>query len=263
MMQPVDAAVGGFTRGGSRAAALRSWRISWRTFGVAALIVLVAVAAGLVLEHLTDPRAYPVRRVHIDGNTKYMDRAALSAALREAARGNFFLVDLEGIRRTALAQPWVRRAEVRRLWPDTVRVWIEEHTLAAHWNERLWVNREGEVVDLRGATAPEGLPRLSGPIGSAETVLAEYHALNMHAQAIGAEVRELTLSPRRTWSVRLSNGLLVLLGREHPGERMRRFVSVYAAVVGEQVASVKQVDLRYTNGFTVEWGTAPPAPQKG
>jgi cell division protein FtsQ len=38
-----------------------------------------------------------------------------------ALRGNFFTVDLEAVKETFEKLPWVRKAEVRRRWPDAHR----------------------------------------------------------------------------------------------------------------------------------------------
>jgi len=69
---------------------------------------------------------------------------------------------------------------------------------------------------------------------------------------IGKAPAQVALSPRQAWTVKLSDGLAVDVGREQPQlsitARLERFVAQYAATIGK-VAKVESVDLRYPNGF--------------
>jgi cell division protein FtsQ len=47
--------------------------------------------------------------------------------------------------------------------------------------------------------------------------------------------------------------LRLLLGKGINNERLERFISVYPKLLGEKIAQVDSVDLRYTNGFAVRW----------
>ena len=82
--------------------------------------------------------------------------------------GNFFSVDLQQGRAAFESVPWVRRAVVRRVWPDRLAVRLEEHRAAALWEgpdagastDRL-VNGYGEVFEANvGDVEDEGLPSL-------------------------------------------------------------------------------------------------------
>ena len=66
-------------------------------------------------------------------------------------------------------------------------------------------------------------------------------------------VGSLQLDARRTWRVQLSNGLTLEVGRSHPVQRLERFVRVYPAILAAGEGRVLSVDLRYSNGFAVQW----------
>src|SRR5690606_17475410 len=58
--------------------------------------------------------------------------------------GNFFTVDLDRVRQAFEDAPWVRRAQVRRVWPNRLFVGIEEHRPLAQWGDGRFVNTFGE-----------------------------------------------------------------------------------------------------------------------
>jgi len=70
---------------------------------------------------------------------------------------------------------------------------------------------------------------------------------------LGLKVSNLTMNERRAWSIRLSNGLQMILGRKDTHLRLLRFVRVYADVLKPRLEAIDTVDLRYTNGFAVHW----------
>jgi len=49
-------------------------------------------------------------------------------------KGNFFSINLQRARAAFESVPWVRRATVRRVWPDRLAVSLEEHRAAALWS---------------------------------------------------------------------------------------------------------------------------------
>ncbi len=70
------------------------------------------------------------------------------------------------------------------------------------------------------------------------------------------EMKRLVLSPRRAWTLELSNGEVVLLGREAVQQRLERFIRFYPQIEGG-VAALQQADMRYPNGFAVPWQKQP------
>ena len=187
-------------------------------------------------------------------------------------RGTFFTADMEQVRAAFDALPWVRRASVRRQWPDRLVVTIEEHQVLARWNDEAgnrFVNQRGEAFDAPGETAlGAALPLLRGPEGTEKDVARQYASFHERLSRIGKAPRMVTLSPRQAWTIRLADGLVLEVGREQPAStvisRVERFVAYYAATVGGIAARVEGVDLRYPNGFAarVHGMRAPGAPGK-
>ena len=139
----------------------RPWRAGLYAFGVLAFATLVLLAADTLLR----PESFAVHSLSFEGEFRQVDQQALTAAVMESVRGNFFLLDLDTIRERARTVPWVHEVTVRRRWPDGVHIRFSEQQLVARWGKRGWVNAQGEYVNLQGREGPAGLPLLIGPEG--------------------------------------------------------------------------------------------------
>lgn len=217
---------------------------------------VVAVAAGLLgagVWHLAQPDTLPIQRVQLEGEFHFLARQDLAAAMGELANRGFFNVDVEAIKRTLEAQPWVDTASVRRVWPDTLRVEIAEQVPLAQWNADQVVNVRGEVFAAADKPLPANLPRFVGPAGSAELLAQRYQAMSAQLAEADLMIAQLLLNQRRAWQVSLSNGVQLLFGRTANEEQLTRFVIAYASVLANKAQQIRLVDLRYTNGFAVRW----------
>ena len=150
----------------------------------------------------------------------------------------------------------MRRADVRRIWPDGIEVTVEEQVAVARWRQadgdsRL-VNGYGEVFV---AALEADLPVFSGPEGSAAQMLAQQQEFARVLAVLGRQPKALDLSMRQAWQVKLDNGLMVVLGRDEPPhpaiERMTKFVALYPELEQKINFRPGMVDMRYPNGFAV------------
>src|SRR4030067_1185282 len=107
----------------------RPWRAGLYAFGVLALATLVLLTADTVLR----PESFAVRSLSFEGEFRHVDQQALTTAVMDSVRGNFFLLDLDAIRERARAVPWVHEVTVRRRWPDGVHIRFGEQQLVARW----------------------------------------------------------------------------------------------------------------------------------
>lgn len=235
---------------------------------VSDLLLLVGAAALLWAGLLAFQRLplFPLRQVVVLGELKQVTRLQLEYAARGAVTGNFFTVNLEGVQGAFEKLPWVRRTEVRRVWPDALELTIEEQVAAARWRqndgEYRLVNQQGEIFT---AAVDQDLPDFAGPEGSAPQILARYREFAVALQTIGRQPRTLRLSPRQAWQLRLDDGLVLELGREEPkhpvAERLDRFVANYRETLRLTGNHAGMIDMRYPNGFALRSRPADKAPQ--
>ena len=117
------------------------------------LFVLAAFAfAGLVLMWLARLPLFSIRGIQIEGDVSRNSVTTIRANAAARLAGNFFTMDLALSQQAFEAVPWVRRALVRRVWPNRLAVQLEEHKAAAYWHREdrddQLVNTFGEVFDV-------------------------------------------------------------------------------------------------------------------
>jgi cell division protein FtsQ len=237
--------------------------VRWMNALANLIFVLVAIGA-LVAAALWLLRApvFPIRSIELEGEMLRNSVPTLRANAAPRLAGNFFSVDLQRSRQAFESVPWVRRAEVRRVWPDRLVVRLEEHHAAALWQgadedsepERL-VNDRGEVFDANvGDVQDDRLPTLQGPEGSAAQMLALYRRLQPQLARLDMSVDSLHLSTRGSWRAQLDSGATIEMGRGDEAElmaRAERFVGTYTEATGRWRAPLDYADLRHSDGYAI------------
>jgi cell division protein FtsQ len=194
---------------------------------------------------------FALRAVQLSTAPKHIDTAQIEAVVRNELRGNFFTVDLDATRQAFEKLPWVRTVSVRRSYPWQLEVTLEEHIALAKWNNSGLVNTFGEVF---AAETDQALPSFIGQPDSAAEITQQFHAFSKQLAPLQQQqLTQVSLSPRRAWQLRLSNGMMLELGREQVQQRLARFVEVYPYSLAPLEHKVNYVDLRYRNGFAVHW----------
>src|SRR4051812_11707437 len=208
--------------------------------GITALACALAGANWLLRSSL-----FPVRVVDVSTPLEHVSREDLQAVLADYAAGNFFAARIDEVRAAAEQVPWVRRAAVRRVWPDRLEVTIEEHVAFARWGSEGLVNRQGERF---AAPSDATLPLFIGPAGTEGELARRYGRFAEALAPLGSPLERVVLSARHGWQLRLANGLQITLGRDIDAadDRLARFVESYPRARGGDV-----VDLRYPNGFAM------------
>jgi cell division protein FtsQ len=174
-------------------------------------------------------------------------------------RGNFFTANLDTIRFAFEAVPWVRKAAVRREWPNKLVVSVEEHQALGTWgDEGKLLSVKGDVFTANLAEAEEdvALAKFDGPPGSEKDVLGRYRDFRQWLKPVDLVPEAVALSGRYAWTVRLNNGMTVELGREQSAttlqERIDRLTAIYPQLAARLRDRIEHVDLRYPNGLALK-----------
>ncbi|MFT0534227.1 cell division protein FtsQ/DivIB [Castellaniella hirudinis] len=242
---------------------------------IANLLALLAVSAMLIgaLAWTIRRPYFAIDRIELapmsDARLQYVSPSGMQAALQGRVQGNFFLLDLDQVRRQIETVPWVRHAAVRRVWPSTLLVRVEEQQPLALWNENQMINTWGEAFTANAGDLPDdvSLPQLNGPVNSERLVVQRYAEIARWFAPLGLRVREATLTPRYAWELALSDGIQLNLGRDPAADaadphgrsgalpfaaRIERFVQTWPALtrrLGDRL--IASADLRYPNGYAI------------
>ena len=219
----------------------------------AASLVVLLVAAGYWT--MQQP-VFALRAISIDGDVEHINAPTVRASVIGQLRGNYFTVNLDTARTAFESMPWVRRAGVRRVWPDALAVTLQEYQPLGTWGDDQLVSAQGELFTVNQAEVNvNDLPTFDGPLGSEQMVIERYHDFTKWLAPLGAKPVSVILSPSYAWSVKLSNGLQIELGRERNAntlaERCQRLVQAWPQVTQKWGTGIEYADLRYPNGFAI------------
>ena len=239
---------------------------------VSDLLYVAAAAALLVAAVLWSARLpwFPLNDVVVTNELREVRRVEIERSLDGRLRGNFFSVNLDNLRKSLEELPWVRRVEVRRQWPGSLLVSVEEHVPVAFWGQATGqlVNSYGEVFAASMSIEPKTrMPFLYGPQALSQEMLSYYRKAEEMLKPIGRSPRALTISPRLAVQLRLDDGMVVELGRQQQKapvrDRLERFVEYYPSVMSAAGQRPTVVDMRYPNGFALRVAAASVTENKG
>ena len=223
------------------------------------LFTLMAIAA--LTTWAANHGLFAISVVTVNGDVTHNNAITLRANVVPRLAGSFLTVDLARTRAAFESVPWVRRAVVRREFPNRLKVTLQEHRAVALWgpegDSRL-LNAFGEVFEANaGEVEHEALPRLSGPPGQEPQVLAQYQMLAPQFEALDLSIEQLELSGRGSWIARLDTGAVIELGRgteEEVRARTARFLKTLTQVTSRyqrRPDAVETADLRHADGYAL------------
>ncbi len=227
-----------------------------RLAGGALALVVVAFIGERVAAKLVDPQSMKIQSVQVEGVFERVKPEAIKRVVASFSEQGFLGVDVGQVKLAIETLPWVKQAAVRRVWPDTLYISLQEQVVAARWGESALVNPEGGLFFPQNSANFTNYPELVGPGSDGVAVLAKYAKVREMLAAQGLLATHLAQDERRAWVVTLSNGVKLLLGRKESELRLARFIDLYPKVLQQWVRSIDEVDLRYANGFAVRWHAA-------
>ena len=228
--------------------------------GLVAAVVLALIGSGVWW--VSQRPMFTLRTVTVESmygmELRHVNKLTLRAGLVGRIKGNFFTTNLEQVRTAFESVPWVRRATVRREWPDQLIVEVEEHEPLGTWGEDgklLSVKGDVFTANLAEADEDHALPALEGPDGSEKEVLARFAELRAWFAPLRLAPEKLSLSSRYAWTVKLDNGTQVALGRETDRftfkARVARLITIYPRLATLLPEGIETIDMRYQNGLAL------------
>ena len=237
---------------------ISNWKPLLRWLGVVAVLAGVGWGMWLGSEKLQDRNAFPLRHVHIEGELRNLTKEDLQPVAADVLGQNFFMANLDTLRDTLAANPWIEWVSVKRWWPDVVDIELRERTAFGYWGEEEMVDMQGRRFRPPVVRQPGPWPKLAGPQGHEKELMQAYRETHALFAAVGLRLEKIRQDERRAWWLTFDNGLEVHVGRDQFQQRLRRLAQLYPRILSAQIDRIAVVDLRYGNGFAVRWKAATP-----
>jgi cell division protein FtsQ len=222
-----------------------------RTAGVALLLVAGAVWAW---RHTQSDERFAVRSIEVDG-AKHTPRATLDAVTRHYVGLNLFQIDIARVQKDLGGVGWVRRIDIEKKLPDTLRIKITERTpvaLVRSGETFAYVDEEGTAfAELSPSVGDDDLPVITEAQGAelARTV-ALLRELRSKDRELYTRVSEVwPIAPRGFALYDRALGAIVYANADDLASKWRNLYGVLAA---ENNPKIEYADLRFADRVIVK-----------
>lgn len=217
-----------------RALSRRNWRVPRHAGLKATALLFVAtgiagvISADRVGETLTwvsSTSGLAIESVRITGQTETSEIAVLNRLeLQPEASLAFF--DLAAARERVETLPWVENATLRKIYPGTLKIMIDERKPYVLWQrdqELSIIDETGRIIS-NSAEGHYGLVRVVGQ--GADKRAGEALALAGTAASIRDRLRVAILISERRWNLVLDNGVTLMLPQDEPEQALALIASL-------------------------------------
>ena len=218
------------------------------------VIVLALIASVFIYRQQWMPMLFPpIKQVQLQGQFIHIDRLQIERLVQANIGVHFFDTDLHALRQSLEAIAWIKHAFVKRVWPQTLHVEIEEHHVEAHWGTRDLISSEAVVFTPEHFT-DEGLPILYASVGKESIALKKYREANNLLEIAGVGTIKMLAEDRRgMWKFLLNNGIFVKVGDVDWMRRLQRLLDAWRGGLSDKSSQIRCIDLRYFDGLAVAW----------
>ncbi len=231
-------------------------------------ISLQVFLINMIYQKMTAVDSIQINSLEInDKNLKYLDvRELKDYFLENRTNFNLLTVDLAEVRSDIEKFPWVKMVYLRKMLPDILVVYLEEHVPIAFFNDGI-LTESGEVIYPQNKNNFDGFIHIYGPKSYGMEIYTEYQKMSKLIDNPNFRIVKVELTDNYLWNVYLSNGLILYLGHKlddsidsNPNmlstddillRRLAKFKAIYKVL--DNVANIEYLDLRYQTGVAIKW----------
>lgn len=223
-------------------------------FGLLGATGLYGAAIGghvpAIIQAVTSASGFALATVNVTGNSQSSEIDILGAI---GLNGHTSLIgfDAEAARERIAALPWVQSVTVRKVYPATIDVTVEERRPFAIWqhgHELTIVDRQGQAIAPYPGVGLRSLPLVVG-YGAAEQAADFVDRIAAYPQVAGRVVGYMRVADRR-WDLRLDSGVTVLLPEQDEAAALAELSELDRAE-GILTRDIETIDLRLPDRIAI------------
>ncbi len=238
-------------------------------------IGLIIISTCLGIKYLFKKDSFPVKQIVMVNKLHEQDIQKLQDLVTEVIDGGFFSLDIEKLRQTIETLAWIDTVSIRKKWPHTLQLDIQEKQVAGRWivsdasrrtikkikqeswNKQSLISNKGVVfktpLTKKQHKKYNSLAIYSSPHEMSLKGLQKCQNISQILKTVNLTIRSCFQDLRRSWYLKLNNGFEVFLGRLKILQRSKIFVMAYQQILNKYEENIEKIDLRYTNGFAIKW----------
>ncbi|WP_207215390.1 cell division protein FtsQ/DivIB [Rickettsiales endosymbiont of Peranema trichophorum] len=203
--------------------------------------------AKIVTKMIATSMTPTLRTIQVSGNKRLsQDDIIKLSGLYDGA--NILTLDLEGIRADIKSNSWISEVSVRRIFPDTVQITVEESIVNALW----YHNNQYHFVDNKGQVITQVDTKDISNIKEEYVVLLGDNACDTYASlnallvehTIDQTVKALERVGNRRWNVHLKTGTIVKLPEDNGSGILSKSIQTLSKILAGKTLDYAIIDLR-------------------
>lgn len=197
----------------------------------------------------------PISAFALIGQARYTSHNDIrDILLKYGSMKGYFSQDVVEIKEQIELTPWIKRAVVRKVYPDQLNIQVVEYNPVAKWNKTDLLADDGTIFSLPSEKLGElSLPDLSGPDFQGKEVLNAWYKIKQELDKRGMQLASVLVDTRGSWTITLSSGIMLKLGRGEWKDKIDRFTTVYSQINVPEHKQIDYVDLRYNSAVAVSF----------
>jgi cell division protein FtsQ len=253
------------------------------------ILSLLMISIGTGVYYLYKENSFPVKQIVMLHTLHEQNSEELQKLISKAIDGGFFSLNIEKLRHKLETLAWIDTVSVRKKWPHTLQLDIQEKKVAARWitidvNKRT-INKLKKVkwdkqslISNKGIVFSTPLTEIqykkynkfeiySSPFDLSVSGLKKCRHISKIMKEVKLNIRYCFQDLRRSWVVKLENGFELFLGRVNNKklsnlnddkilQRVKTFIMAYKKILKKHEKNIDRIDMRYTNGFAIKWKLA-------
>lgn len=218
------------------------------------LILLSAIMVTLsYLIVSNDKSILPIKTVKVSGDYTYTSPSLIKDIYKSHINNGFISLNIQKLRNAIMELPWVNSVKINRVWPDSVEILLDENKAFAIWNNTHLITANGSIFSPPAKMDISGLPMIEGSDELKEEIIKKFNTIQNILRPTNNEIASLSFSNINEWNVTLKNNVILKLGSVGIEDRLKKLISKYDKIIGEKIVNIKSIDLRYINGFAIDW----------
>lgn len=243
-------------------------RIIWQTIKMSntitnAFLLLLFLLLVFILWGYLQQSIFALKVIYVKGISdtplRHINASIIRTLVIPHVKNNFFTIDLNKTSIIFESIPWVHKVIIRRKWPNSLIVEIEEHDILGTWGKDgrfLSVKGDIFIVNFTKLKNNKALLECKGPKGSEQEIVKHYIQFSNLLLPMNLTLSAIIFSYHYGWHIKLNNGMTIALGRSENNtilkERITRFIFIYPRLIQHLHGKVLNIDLRYSHGFTLK-----------
>ena len=227
-------------------------RVDWAELGklfFSAAFIVLCIFAVRMIEDIS------IQNIHVSSYVERVNKKEIAEVVKHYELDGFFTVRLSEFEEGLNNLDWVYKANIKRQWPYTLIIEIEEQTPLFRWNQDKLLNKYADVFVDNTNESFASKPSLKGEAGRAHYLAELYQKYNRQFHVLDISIAELQEDARYDKVMILSNGVRIKMGRGDVDKQMTRCIKTFALLNEKERSAIATIDLRHSNGLAVSWNT--------